>query len=274
LDPAKVKYHRLAKGMSVKDLKDAAGIADETWRRVMRGQPIWMDSAVSIQKALGVDSLPKLLHPAVLAKLRVPDQSASDDDGGLPDWERDEPLSGLVEASNGLKYHVWRLKHRLEANQFARGKRYQLSSLPTREQDRMRAYLCRHADVCNRVARNPRFPQHFTTTPDPREDAYWVIDEWTPGPTLAEKLAHGAIDRSALPRLMRQIAEGLDALHQAQVIRRELSPRFIILSDRGLHTAVDENEAESTDSDESTVRTANGPTASRSQRRSLGSQAR
>ena len=54
-----------------------------------------MDSAVNIQQTLGVPSLLELLHPAVLAELRTADQLARDGDG-LPDWEREEQLSGLV----------------------------------------------------------------------------------------------------------------------------------------------------------------------------------
>lgn len=232
LDPAKVEYYRLAIGMSVKDLKIAAGLADETWRRVLRAEPIWMESAVKIQKALQVQSLLEILHPSILATLDGVETQCDSSDG-LPDWEREAPLSGLVQAANGLKYYVWKLKHRLEDDRFARGKHYDLSLLPTKEQDRLRVYLSRHADICNRVGENGRFPLHLTTTPAPKGDGYWVIDEFTPGKTLSEMLPHAPIDPKLLPDLMRQVVEGLGALHQVQVIRRELSPEFIIVNDDG-----------------------------------------
>jgi hypothetical protein len=230
LDPLQVEFHRLNKGMSVKDVKDAAVISDETWRRISHGGDIWMDSANSVKEALGVANLLTLLHPSKLVEFSAMSPIVGDTDG-LPDWEMETPWSGPVEASNGLKYVVWRLKHRLESNKFARGKRYDLSLLPTKERDRLRHYLARHGDVCNLVAGHGAFPVHFTTVPDPKGDAWWVVDEWTPGQTLAERLMYGAVDAAVLPGMMRQIAEGLAVLHAAKIIRRELSPRFIILRD-------------------------------------------
>ena len=71
---------------------------------------------------------------------------------GLPDWHMDEPCR-YGEASNGLKYWVWKLKHRVERERYARGKRYNVEQLRTSEQERAADYLARHGDVCNRVAR-------------------------------------------------------------------------------------------------------------------------
>ena len=101
----------------------------------------------------------------------------------LPDWDLDVPLSGCTTASNGASYYLWKLVHRLERSRFARGKCYDLSALPTREHGQIREYVVRHGEVCNRLADHPRFPKHFTTTPDASGKTWWVIDEWTPGPT-------------------------------------------------------------------------------------------
>jgi hypothetical protein len=232
LDPVQVEFHRLAKGMSVKDVKDTAVISDETWRRISDGGDIWMDSANSVKEALGVANLLTLLHPSKLVQFSAMSPSVGDTDG-LPDWEMETPWSGPVETSNGLKYVVWKLKHRLESNRFARGKRYDLSLLPTKEQDRLRHYLARHGEICNRVAGHPWFPLHVTTVPDPKGDGWWVVDEWIAGRTLAEVLLHGPVDAKRLPEMMRQIAAGLRVLHEAKIIRRELSPRFTILCDPG-----------------------------------------
>ena len=49
------------------------------------------------------------------------------------------------------------------------------------------------------------------------------------GPTLAERLADGPLEGTSLKTVMTGIAAGLDALHRAQVVRRELSPRFVVL---------------------------------------------
>ena len=49
------------------------------------------------------------------------------------------------------------------------------------------------------------------------------------GPTLGELLLPQKLQAAILPRVMRQIAEGLKALHDAKVIRRDLSPSFILV---------------------------------------------
>ena len=228
LDPTAVELRRIGLGMSVKDLKDAATISDETWQRILKGEEIWMDSAVDVQNALGVKNLLEIMHPAKLAELTG--MVAGDTAGpGLPDWQMEEPLSGRIETSNGLKYFTWKLKHRFEGNRFARGKRYDLSPLPTEEQKRLCNYLTRHGEVCNRVGGHPRFPRHLTTVPDPSGQSWWVVDEWIPGRSLAQVVLDGKFRREMLAPVMRQIAEGLKALHAAEVIRRELSPRFVLL---------------------------------------------
>ena len=228
LDPTAVELRRIGLGMPVKDLKDAATISDETWQRILKGEEIWMDSAVDVQNALGVKSLLEITHPAKLAELTGMVTGAAAGPG-LPDWQMEEPLSGRIETSNGLKYFTWKLKHRFEGNRFARGKRYDLSPLPTEEQKRLNNYLTRHGEVCNRVGGHPRFPRHLTTVPDPSGQSWWVVDEWIPGTTLAQVVLDGKFQREMLAPVMRQIAEGLKALHAAEVIRRELSPRFVLL---------------------------------------------
>ena len=228
LDPTEVELRRIGLGMSVKDLKDAATISDETWQRVIKGEEIWMDSAVDVQKALGVKNLLEIMHPAKLAELTGMVAGAAPA-SGLADWQMDEPLSGCLNTSNGLKYFTWKLKHRLEGNRFARGKRYDLSPLPTAEQDRLSNYLSRHGEVCNRIGAHPRFPKHLTTVPDSSGQSWWTLDEWIPGRSLAEVLLCGNLPRGLLARVMREIMEGLQALHAAKVIRRELSPRFVLL---------------------------------------------
>ena len=93
-------------------------------------------------------------------------------------------------------------------------------------------YLKRHAIVCGHFRGHPQIPINLAPLVEEGEDCWWVIDEWIPGPTLAEILAAGPVDPSKLPRVMREIALGLEALHGQGIIRRELSPRFVILRDR------------------------------------------
>ena len=72
-------------------------------------------------------SLLEIVHPAKLAELAGL-AGGRDAVGELPDWERETPVTGCVTASNGLKYFVWKLRHRTEQDRFARGKRYDLTS--------------------------------------------------------------------------------------------------------------------------------------------------
>ena len=46
------------------------------------------------------------------------------------------------EASNGLKYFVWKLKHRTEGNRYARGKQYDLAELRTERARTRRRLSC------------------------------------------------------------------------------------------------------------------------------------
>ena len=227
---AEVQLRRIEKKLSVTELRKAAGISKETWRNIRNEQDIWMDSAKSVADALAEKSLLAITHPSKLAELSgmYADRTAG---AGLADWEPHTPQSGRIEASNGLKYWVWMLKQRFEKEKFARGKQYDLRPLPTKEQDRMIHYLTRHGDVCNLVGASSRFPQHMTTEPDDDGQAWWVIDEWTPGTTLADAIANERLEKDSVPRIMREIAEGLKTLHQAKVIRRALSPQTIILQD-------------------------------------------
>lgn len=59
-----------------------------------------------------------------------------------------------------------------------------------------------------------------------------VIDEWVGKSTLAERLEDGPWPVEHLPRLLLGISRGLQALHDAKIIFRELSPARVLISDR------------------------------------------
>jgi serine/threonine protein kinase len=153
----------------------------------------------------------------------------------VSEWMVEGQVTGTNTTSNGLTYAVWKLKHVNEANRFARAKHYQLASVPTDGQNRMNHYLHRHADICNKLARqapsNAHFPRHITSNGDPKGTAWWVIDEWIDGMTLGESLKCKPLPRDVLPRVMRGIAEGLKALHEQCIICRELSPDSVLCND-------------------------------------------
>ena len=218
----------LDENMSPAKLRQKAAVSDETWQRILDEEEIRFDSAVDLADALNVP-LRALLHPQKLLELASGLRSV-EPGAGLPDWRMDAPCR-YGEASNGLKYFVWKLSHRVERDRYARGKQYDISELRPREQERIRDYLGRHGEVCDKVDGLPQFPRHYTVVPDPERKTWWCLDKWTPGRTLAELICRKGIPQGAAPRIMRNVAKGLKALHEAGVIYREMTTESIILVD-------------------------------------------
>lgn len=223
-----VQLQMLDRNISPGNLSLRAGISRETWQRIMDERGISFASAVDVAQALEVP-LRAVLHPRKLLEITSGLRSM-EPGAGLPDWRMDEPCRH-GEASNGLKYFVWKLKHHTERNRFARGKRYDLGELRPNEQERAADYLARHGEVCDKVEHLPQFPQHYTVVPDPDGHAWWCLDKWTPGKTLGELIYGGSISRVAAPSTMRNVAKGLKALHGAGIIYREMTAQSIIVVD-------------------------------------------
>ncbi len=223
-----VQIQMLDENISATELRRKADVSGRTWQRIMDEREVRLDSAVDVAKALNVP-LRALLHPRKLLELTAGLRSM-EPGAGLPDWRMHEPCR-YGEASNGLKYFVWKLKHRVERDRFARGKQYDLAELRPSEQERVADYLGRHGEVCDKVDGLPQFPQHYTVVPDPDGRTWWCLDKWTPGRTLAELIYSGGIPTLAAPGIMRNVAEGLKALHGAGIIYREMTAESIIVVD-------------------------------------------
>jgi len=148
---------------------------------------------------------------------------------GINEWEPVQVLSKWETTANGLQYKIWRMGHKHLEERSARGKQYDLTIPSTKEQNRLRTVLRRHPDVCGRFRGHPHIAMNLTAVPTERQDMWWVIDEWIPGPTLAEVLDRGRFDQARVPQMMLEIALGLEALHESDIIRRELAPRFVLL---------------------------------------------
>ena len=152
----------------------------------------------------------------------------------LPDWELGKP-GPCVTASNGLQWQVFPLFHKDLPKDKARGKLYDLrGNVPTEDRHELKKYLRRHPEVCQKIhgheGHHPNVARHRIAHKfDP--DYWWVIDEWIEGKSLNEHLEEGPLPPDRLPGVMRDILQGLQALHKAGIIRRELSPRYIYLTD-------------------------------------------
>lgn len=136
----------------------------------------------------------------------------------------------LRKAQNGLAWRECELVH-VEDDERARAKLYDLRDPPTREQSAIEACLKRHRLVCKRVGKHANIALNLDIIRDPADAKFWwVIDEWVSDTRLSDLFARGPMPGTQLAALMRTIADGLAALHAADVIRRDLNPRSILVT--------------------------------------------
>ena len=147
------------------------------------------------------------------------------------EWTIDEALQncGRV-AANGLHFFLFRMKHRHIPSRLGRGKFYLLSGLAVADRERKRELLQRHAFVSNQVGLHPHLAEVISSTPTAGDGGWWVVERWLDAIPLAEVLTTGRFQPADLPRLMREIAAGLSALHRAQIVMRELAPSRVLLA--------------------------------------------
>lgn len=125
------------------------------------------------------------------------------------------------------------MQHRHSPQRQGRGKYYHLGFLPDRRRNEIRHLLSRHADVCARIGIHHHVAINHSSAPSMEGDGWWVIDQWVGEQTVADLLASGPWPRPKLPRLLLEVALGIQALHAAQVVLRELAPQRILVGDDG-----------------------------------------
>ena len=238
LDPRKLDYLRLKKGWGVEELYDM--FADEkfqtpldkrTVKATLEGKPVFLKSAKVVAIFLGAEDLVSVLHPDLLDEIGPPSGWGSPLEffSKVGEWDIIEPLGGAEQTSNGLQYDTWKARHRHVPNRFGRAKCYDLSQLADRDRTRLRAHLTRHSEICDRLGPYPSITRNYDAVPWEHDAWWWVIDEWVEGESLADLLDGDELAADRLPNLMRQIAGGLEKLHNRAIIRRELSPRFVVV---------------------------------------------
>lgn len=207
----------LRQGFSVEELAGRAGLSVGTVNNALRGSKVFANTLQQLASALGVAVETLLEQRTTVAPTET-----------VNEYLLAEVLTDWLTASNGLRFQFCRMRH-IELERQARAKRFDLRELPTDQQQRCRTWIKRHPIVCDRIRAHPNVARNLTAFHDPRENFYWVIDEWVEGSTLEAVLKRGPIPLVSACRLIREVAEGLAALHEQGIVRRELSPASILL---------------------------------------------
>ena len=200
-----------------------SGLSNRTATRIEKGKPVQMSTIDKIAKMFGIEDGSELVHPDELMGNEVQRGQRVVGDyvvtGSLGVWET---------ASNTLQYRIYKLQHRFLPDRWGRGKRYDLSELADEDRRAIQEQLRRHPTVCGLVGRHPNITTNITAAPDSSHD-WWVIDEWIDGRRLFAEMDERRFTIKEAARIAHEVAAGLAALHEAGVIRRELSPDSVIL---------------------------------------------
>jgi hypothetical protein len=225
LDAELMESLRLEKGVSRRQFAELAGVSPTTAYRFFQGERIQTRIARRLFDCLGVVDMKPYLRTCDSAE----GEFGALDTEVLTEWRVENVMSQPVTLSNGLQFQICRLAHQVLPNTWGRGKCYDLRQLTTRDSQRVKEQLLRHPVVCRKVGPHARFPINERVLYSDDHSRFWVIDRWIDGITLADKLRYGRLPPRLLPVVMRQILEGLEALHGCEIIRRELSPAYITL---------------------------------------------
>jgi serine/threonine protein kinase len=228
-DPRKLERQQLRKGLSTTKLAERADVARNTVLKALRGAGIFPNSALAIANALGFDD-PNDLLPSGDGKEPVAEEGQALVGG---QWRAVEYLGPWITASNGLQFRVCRMQHEFVETRQGRGKWYDLLHLSSRDRESRRAHLLRHCLVCERIGPHRHLSDNLSSSPGGDQESWWVVDRWIKGRTLAERIKSDPYPREQLARLMCEIALGLESLHAAKVVFRELAPSRVIIAQDG-----------------------------------------
>lgn len=232
-DELKLRRLRAQFALTVEQFCGKSGLDKATARKLFKGTPVTLTTLAVAAKVFGVTDHLELLHPDELAALGV-EPAATASGETVQEWQVEARLTPWEKTANGLQYQLARLRHRFLPSRLARGKCYELRHLPVAERRRLDEHLRRHADVCGQIRHHPNVAENITATFVENGGLWWVLDEFEDGATLAGRLAEGPLEGTSLKTVAAGIAAGLDALHRQRVVRRELSPRFVLLRKKDL----------------------------------------
>ena len=229
LDPFLIRRRQVNLGLSQTQLVNAMCVAPNTAKAAFRGNAIHPDTALRLAKQLKCDVTDLLAprDPAYVAPASVNGPMA-----GASEWETQECLESGRVASNGLLSFSCQMQHRFIPSRQGRGKFYYFALMSPRVRRDIQEKLNRHAEASARVGMHPNVSHNLASTPAVGDAGWWVIDDWVGEKSLFDRLETGALPAADLPRLLLDVATGLQALHKAGVVFRELAPARVLISDQ------------------------------------------
>ena len=222
LDGDKIEALMDARGWSSEELARKAVISTASVSLILRNNhAVLWNTARKLMKAFDLESVDELRSDD---STKAGNASAEQ----IQEWHFDEPKSKWITASNQLQFRIWRLRHE-HLSKYARGKCYDLTGMSTAERERCKALLLRHAEVCSRLGRHPHIITNLTTCEAQGGDQWWVIDEWIDGTTLRDLLQSEPCEIELAKKWGRQMADAIHAMHDHDILRRELSPQTVLI---------------------------------------------
>ena len=204
------------------------GTNERRLRAALDGGSFQQSTILRWCQKLGIDPNEILLDSAVIGR----NGKWDDKQPVVGDWLVGEQLMRWVEATNGLQYRIFQMSHRFMTDgRLARGKVFDLSGFKDEDRADFVRLLERHPRVCQQIGPPPTLRPTLPLFPTPMPGTGGVIDRWVTGQSLKQALAVGPLAPGAIPVVMRGVAIGLAVLHKHGYLRRELSPRFVILED-------------------------------------------
>lgn len=217
LDPWKLERACLRLGLSKTEISNRTGLSRNTINRAFEGDGVQSGTVVKLAKVLKFDDPNELLR-----------SSPSPQSAAATEWEVVEYLGPWLTCSNTIQFRICRMRHKYVAERFGRGKCYDLLNPTLPDSERINDHLLRHPTVCARVGPHPHIADNLAAYPGPEKSNWWVVDRWIGSETLADQLRNGCWEPSRTPTLAWQTALGLKALHDADVVFRELAPARIL----------------------------------------------
>jgi serine/threonine protein kinase len=227
-DPLKLKRLRVQFCLTIEQFCEQGDLDKATARKLLKGTPVSLGSLKSAALLFRITDHLELLHPEELMALGV-DPAVTAPAKWVQEWKVEAHLTPWERTANGLQFHIARLRHRFLPTRVARGKCYELRHLAVAERQRLEGHLRRHPEVCETIGHHPNVAENITAVFVDNGGLWWVLDVFEEGLTLADRLVEGPLDEWALKPVMLGIADGLRALHRKEIVRRELTPRFVLL---------------------------------------------